>query len=194
MTGKRGRPRSIETEKSILQASFELLLEMGFASVTIEKIAERAGVSKATIYKWWPNKAAVVMDGFLSGVSKRLPVPDTGSVYEDLLKHAAYVVSFLTSIEGKVLSEIIGEGQSDPTLAEAYQTRYFAPRRAEAKQIIARGIERGELNKEIDMDLFIDLIYGPFFYRLIMTGGELNEAYVHQIVNAAFYGIRTKTP
>lgn len=73
MNGKRGRPRNVEAQKSILSASYELLLENGFQAVTVDKIAERAQVSKATIYKWWPNKAAVVMDGFLHAATARYP-------------------------------------------------------------------------------------------------------------------------
>ena len=97
MTAKRGRPRNMETQNAILTASYELLLEHGFGTVTIEKIAERAQVSKATIYKWWPNKGAVIMDGYMSAATARLPVPDTGSVLEDIRIHASNLVRFLTS-------------------------------------------------------------------------------------------------
>ena len=97
MNAKRGRPRNIETQKSILSSSYDLLLENGFGAITVEKIAERAGVSKATIYKWWPNKAAVVMDGFMSAAASRLPIPDTGSVFNDIIIHATNLVHFLTS-------------------------------------------------------------------------------------------------
>ncbi|MFT9370830.1 TetR/AcrR family transcriptional regulator [Paenibacillus sp. T2-29] len=189
MQSKRGRPRNVESQKSILAASYDLLLEQGFGAVTVEKIAERAKVSKATIYKWWPNKAAVVMDGFLSATMARLPVPDTGRVLDDILIHATNLVRFLISREGKIITELIGEGQLDAGLSEAYRTRYFHPRRLEARHLIERGIERGELREHLDVELCIDLIYGPIFYRLLVTGYPLDDAYVRQLVMNAFEGI-----
>lgn len=189
--GKRGRPRNIETQKAILSASYELLLESGFKAVTVDKIADRAKVSKATIYKWWPNKAAVVMDGFLSAAA-RLPVPDTGSALTDILTHATSLGSFLISREGTIITELVGEGQFDSKLAEEYRARYFHPRRLQAKQLLEKGIKRGELKENLDVDLSIDLIYGPIFYRLLVTGEKLDESYVHDLVINAFEGIRLK--
>lgn len=190
MDKKRGRPRNNEAEAAILAASYGLLLETGFGAVTVEKIAERAKVSKATIYKWWPNKAAVVMDGYLSAASARLPVPDTGSVQEDIVIHATNLAVFLRSREGKVITELIGEGQFDAGLAEAYRTRFFAPRRQEARQLLERGVTRGELQADLDIGSCIDLLYGPIFYRLLITGDTLDEAFVKYLTTAAFEGIK----
>ncbi|EEM21897.1 TetR/AcrR family transcriptional regulator [Bacillus tropicus] len=188
---KRGRPRNIETQKAILSASYELLLESGFKAVTVDKIAERAKVSKATIYKWWPNKAAVVMDGFLSAAA-RLPVPDTGSALNDILIHATSLANFLISREGTIINELVGEGQFDSKLAEEYRVRYFQPRRLQAKQLLEKGIKRGELKENLDIELSIDLIYGPIFYRLLVTGEKLDDSYVHDLVINAFEGIRLR--
>jgi AcrR family transcriptional regulator len=189
MDKKRGRPRNTEAKNAILNASYDLLLEMGFGAVTVEKIAEQAQVSKATIYKWWPNKAAVVMDGYLFAASARLPIPDTGSVKEDLLIHAGNLALFLSSREGKVITELIGEGQFDAGLAEAYRSRYFGPRRQEAWQLFERGVARGELKKDLDIGSSIDLIYGPVFYRLLLTGDALDEKYINTLVVLALEGI-----
>ncbi|WP_068619788.1 TetR/AcrR family transcriptional regulator [Paenibacillus tuaregi] len=191
MQGKRGRPRNMETQSSILSASYELLLESGFGAVTVEKIAERAQVSKATIYKWWPNKAAVVMDGFLSAAAARLPVPDTGSVFQDILEHATNMARFMVSREGSIFLEIIGEGQVDSALAEAFRTRYIQPRRLEVRDIMTRALQRGELEKNVDIALCTDLIYGPIFYRLLVTGDPINDSYVEQIVTHVFKGIQS---
>lgn len=190
MDKKRGRPRNNEAEASILAASYDLLLETGFGAVTVEKIAERAKVSKATIYKWWPNKAAVVMDGYLTAASARLPVPDTGSVMDDITIHATNLSIFLRSREGKIITELIGEGQTDAGLAEAYRTRFFAPRRQEARQLLEHGVTRGELKKNLDIGSTIDLLYGPIFYRLLITGDPLDEAFVKYLIRSAFEGIK----
>ncbi len=191
MSGKRGRPRNVEAQKSILSASYELLLEHGFQAVTVDKIADRAQVSKATIYKWWPNKAAVVMDGFLHAATARLPVPDTGTTFDDVLLHATNLAMFLISREGTVITELLGEGQFDAGLAEAYRARFFRPRRLEARGLLEKGIQRGELKNDIDVGVCIDLIYGPIFYRLLVTGDPLDESYVKQLVTSAFEGIRS---
>ena len=190
--GKRGRPRNVETHKSILSTSYELLLEDGFKAVTVDKIAERAKVSKATIYKWWPNKAAVIMEGFLYAATARLPVPDTGSTFQDILIHATSLTRFLTSREGNIIKELIGEGQLDSNLALEYRERFFQPRRMQAKELFEKGIQRGDLKENLDVELCIDLVYGPIFYRLLITGDELNDSYMHDLVTNAFEGIRSK--
>ena len=190
MQGKRGRPRNVEAQSSILSASYDLLLENGFGAVTVDKIAERAQVSKATIYKWWPNKAAVVMDGFLSAASAKLPVPDTGSVFQDILEHATNMARFMTSQEGSIFLEIIGEGQVDSALAEAFRSRYIQPRRLEVRSIMDRGIQREELKQHVDIALCTDLIYGPIFYRLLVTGDRVDEHYVEQLVTHVLASIR----
>lgn len=191
MNGKRGRPRNVEAQKSILSASYELLLENGFQAVTVDKIAERAQVSKATIYKWWPNKAAVVMDGFLHAATARLPVPDTGSAFNDILIHATNLAGFLISREGTIITELLGEGQFDSGLAEAYRTRFFRPRRLEARSLLEKGVQRRELKKDLDIGICIDLIYGPIFYRLLVTGEPIDDSYVRHLVESAFEGIRS---
>lgn len=190
MEKKKGRPRNAATEQAILTASYDLLLENGFGAVTVEKIAERAKVSKATIYKWWPNKGAVVMDGFLSAAMSRLPVPDTGTVIDDIVIQVTNLARFLTSREGKVINELIAEGQFDLNLAEEYRLRYFNPRRLDSRRILERGVQRGELKKDLDLELCIDLIYGPLFYRLLVTGEKLDEACIKTWISYAFEGIK----
>lgn len=190
MEKKLGRPRSEKTKEAILSAAYELLLENGFGSVTIEKIAERAGVSKATIYKWWPNKAAVVMDAFFDATVVRLPTPDTGSTINDMTIQVNNLAKFLISREGKVINEIIAEGQFDQKIAEAYRTIYFKPRRLDSRCILERGISRGELKEDLDIELVIDLIFGPLFYRLLITGDMVDEVFIKNLIHSVFKGIK----
>lgn len=190
MDKKLGRPRSEKTKSDILNASYELLIEKGFAEITVEKIAERANVSKATIYKWWPNKAAVVMDGFLNATNVELPIPDTGSAIEDMFIQVDNFVKFLTSRKGNVITEIIAEGQYDPKLADIYRKAYFTPRRSISKQILERGILRGELRKDLNIEVSIDLIWGPVFYRLLITGEKIDVTFIKEIIDYAFEGIK----
>ena len=190
MEKKLGRPRSEKTKTAILTAAYELLLETGFGAVTIEKIAERAGVSKATIYKWWPNKAAVVMDAFFDVAVVRLPIPDTGSTIKDMIIQVNNLAKFLTSREGKVINEIIAEGQYDQKLAETYRTIYFKPRRLDSRYILERGISRGELKQNLDIELIMDLIFGPVFYRLLITGDVVDENFIKSLIGYTFEGIK----
>lgn len=192
MDKKIGRPRSEETKKAILNASYELLLENGFNTVTVEGIAERAGVSKATIYKWWPNKAAVVLDGFFAATESMLQVPDTGSAKEDLFIQVDNLATFVTSPKGKVITELIAEGQFDANIAKEYRIRYFNPRRLISRQIIERGIQRGELKNDLDVELSIDLIFAPLFYRLLITGDTVDAAFVKSLVSYALMGLSKK--
>ncbi|MBV7272609.1 TetR/AcrR family transcriptional regulator [Clostridium sp. PL3] len=189
MEKKLGRPRSEKTKKAILTAAYELLLEKGFGTVTIEKIAKKAGVSKATIYKWWPNKAAVIMDGFFDAAVVRLPIPDTGSTINDMIIQVNNLSKFLVSREGRVINEIIAEGQYDQKLAKTYRTIYFRPRRLDSRYILERGISRGELKEDLDIELIIDLIFGPLFYRLLITGDVVDEDFIKKLVSYVFKGI-----
>ena len=189
MDKKIGRPRSEKTRQAILTASYDLLLLNGFHSITVEGIAERAGVSKATIYKWWPNKAAVVLDGFFAATESMLEVPDTGSAKEDLLVQVSNLAAFLTSSKGNVIKELIAEGQSDENVAKEYRNRYFNPRRLISHHILERGMERGELKKDMDIELCIDLIFAPLFYRLLITGENVDAAFVEQLISYAFAGL-----
>ncbi|MDF2985463.1 MAG: transcriptional regulator [Eubacterium sp.] len=189
MEKKPGRPRSEETKKAILSASYGLLLEIGFKAITVEGIAERAGVSKATIYKWWPGKAAVVLDGFFAATEEQLQIPDTGSAREDLFIQTNTLAAFLTSEKGRVITELIAEGQSNQNIADEYRSRYFKPRRQIAREILQRGVQRGEIRKNIDIELTIDLIFAPIFYRLLAAGGTLDAAYLKDIIYLAFEGI-----
>lgn len=192
MDNKMGRPRSEKTKKAILTASYEILLENGFKAVTVDGIAERAGVSKATIYKWWPNKAAVVLDGFFAATESMLQVPDTGSVEEDLLIQVNNLASFITSYKGKVIAELIAEGQFDTKISDEYLIRYFQPRRLIAQHILERGILRGEIKKDLDIELSIDLIFAPLFYRLLITKESVNPSFVKSLISYALSGIATK--
>ena len=190
MEKKMGRPRSEKTKKAILDAAYELLLENGFPSMTVEGIAEKAGVSKATIYKWWPNKAAVVLDGFFAAKELLLEVPDTGSAKEDLILQADHLAAFLTSPKGRVITELIAEGQSDEKVAKEYRDRYFNPRRLISKHILERGMERGEFRQNLDLELSIDLIFAPLFYRLLITGEPVDSAFVRNLISYAFAGLQ----
>src|SRR5947209_3140574 len=121
------RRRNETAHAAILRAARELVDRRGFRLVTIEGIAERAGVGKATIYRWWPSKAAVVMDAVLEAARPRIPFPDTGSPREDVRRQLASVIAFYTDTKaGRGIRALIAESQHDPSLAEALRDRFIA--------------------------------------------------------------------
>src|SRR3954452_17423589 len=134
--------RSEKARTAILRATRELLDRRGFQRLTIEGIAARAGVGKATIYRWWPSKAAVVMDAVLEAARGRIPFPDTGSAREDLRGQIASVIELYTHTKtGRGIRALIAESQHDPSLADALRDRFIASRRAEAATVFDRGVE-----------------------------------------------------
>jgi AcrR family transcriptional regulator len=189
-----GRPRSERAHRAILQAANELLESEGFAAVTMEAIAERAGVSKATVYRWWPNRAAVVMDGFLSIVSSEVPFPHTGRAREDIRIHMRRLAEAFSRKIGRTVAALIAEGQSDPELAEALRSRWLSVRRAEAREILELGIERGELREDLDLEVAVDVLYGPIYYRMFVGHAPLDDDFADALADHVFAGLGARDP
>lgn len=181
------RRRNDKARSAILRAARELLDRRGFQRLTIEGIAERAGVGKATIYRWWPSKAAVVMDAVLEAAGPRIPFPDTGSAREDLRRQIASVIELYTGTRtGRGIRALIAESQHDPALAESLRDRFIASRRAEAATVFERGIQRGELRPDLDVGVAIDALYGAVYYRLLVSHAPLDAAYADTLINQIF--------
>ena len=189
-----GRPRSERARRAILRAANELLEGEGFAAVTVEAIAERAGVSKATVYRWWPNRAAVVMDGFLSTVSSEVPFPHTGHAREDIRIHMRRLAEAFSGKIGRTVAALIAEGQSDPELAEALRSRWLSVRRAEAREILELGIERGELREDLDLEVAVDVLYGPIYYRMLVGHAPLEGDFADALADHIFAGLAAGDP
>lgn len=187
---KRGRHRSLEAEAAILKAALYLLERQPLRKVTADAIARRAGVSKATIYKWWPNKSLVALDAYLAGMSEQVPVPDTGSAELDFTQQLKSVMAFYTSPLGKLFCQFIAEGQSDPALLALFRERFLSARRDTARVMWERGVERGEIRKDVDGEIVLDLIYGPMVFRLLTGHGSLAEREAESVVKTVFEGLR----
>jgi AcrR family transcriptional regulator len=183
-TTRPGRPRSERATAAILRSAGELLDSRGLDALSVDAIAARAGVSKATIYRWWPNKAAIVMDAVLSVTSPQIPFPDTGSVREDLRQQMRSVVRlYTTTATGLALVALIAQSQHDAVTATALHEGFIAPRRTTAGDVLRRGIDRGELRPDLDVDTAIDTLYGPLYYRLLVSGDPLTPRYVDRLID-----------
>ena len=188
---RRGRQRSASAQAAILKAAIELLGTKPLAEVTAEAIAERAGVSKATIYKWWPNKSLVALDAFGACLEAELTIANTGSAKQDFLRQLQDSIAFYKSPRGRMFCQFLAEGQSDPGFLKLFRERFLKPRRDSVLPIWQRGVERGEIRKEVDRELVLDLIFGPMVYRLLAGHGPLDEAQARAIIDTVFSGVQT---
>ncbi|MFZ1918227.1 MAG: TetR/AcrR family transcriptional regulator [Terriglobales bacterium] len=189
--GKRppGRPRSEQSRLAILRSTLKLLRQQGgFPELSIEAIAADANVSKATVYRWWPNKAALVADAFTASSEDELRFPDTGSVQSDMSLQMRKLIRVFRSKRGKVVAALLAGGQSDPELIEAFRERFLWPRRRQAYKTLQRGIDRGEVSRNSNLDLILDSLYGPIYMRFLVRHDELREEFADQLCALVFKG------
>jgi len=187
---KRGRHRSLVAESAILRATLYLLERQPLRKVTADAIALRAGVSKATIYKWWSNKSLVALDAYLAGMTEQVPLPDTGSAEQDFTEQLKSVMTFFTTPIGRLFCQFIAEGQSDTNFLELFRNRFLHARRDSARVMWRRGVDRGDIRDDLDSELVLDLIYGPMVWRLLAGHAPVAEEDSGAVVKAVFQGIR----
>ena len=180
-TRKPGRPRSEKARQSLLAATRRLLAKKPVRSLTIEGIAKEAGVGKPTIYRWWDSKCALVMDAFLIDIAPQLPIAGNGSALAALDKQVKLVIEMLRGRSGRIIADMIGEGQADPHMLEEFRERFFAQILAPARAVIERGKETGEISKDIEADLALDMIYGPIYYRLLVGHRPLDDDFANSL-------------
>src|SRR5713226_6488417 len=176
-----GRPRSEEARLAILRSTLKILGKHGFSDLTIEDVSAHAGGGKATVYRWWPNKASLIADALASSTTRALHFPDTGSVYSDMSQQMRQLVKIFRSRRGRIVSAILGGGQSDGDLIAAFRERFLFPRRLEAYATLRRGIRRGELRKDVDMDLLLDSLYGPIYMRFLIRHDKMTPEFIDHL-------------
>ena len=173
----------------MLRATSELIDEVGLRAMTTDEIANRGRVSKATIYKWWPNKYAVALEALLSQMAIESADPDTGSARQDFRLALRGLVHFYRRKSGQAFAQLIGEAQFDRQIRAELRDRLIGARRQLVRAIWDRGVARGELRADVDAEVAIDLIFGPAIYRLIAGHGPLDDDSADQIVDAAMRGL-----
>jgi AcrR family transcriptional regulator len=187
-----GRPRSERAHRAILEAAASLLLEGGLTATTIEAIAARAHVSKVTIYKWWPSRGALAIDAYFDHFRETIVFEDSGETAHDLETQIGRLIDAFRGRAGELMAELIGQAQSDPVLAQQVRQRWLAPRREATKAILRRGIERGQIREELDLETVLDLLYAPVYYRLALGHEPLDEGLAARIVSGVIDGIRRR--
>ena len=187
-----GRPRDAEVKKRILEAAQKLLEDVGFTSSTVDAIAEQAGASKATVYRWWPNKASVLIDAFRQAVGEELPFPNTGVFEEDIRQQVRTFTEFLMSRKGRLLAAFVRAAQEDPEVKAAFRDYWLIPRRSEAKQAMDRHRQRGDMPADMDLDTAIDVLYGPLYYHMLTGYRDLSLEYADELTQAALSGLKAR--
>lgn len=185
-----GRPRSEAARSAVLSATWELLQQAPLDTVSIVDIAKRSGVSKPTIYKWWPTKAAVAVEAFFKFMSVETPFPQGETAALRLRRQMESMMDFYSGDAGKVVGDIISQGRSDPDTLANFKDRYLSKRRAEAGKIIHEGIAKGEFEKNLDTDMALDMLYGPIYYRLLVTDGPLDADFATALMDHVLDAIR----
>jgi AcrR family transcriptional regulator len=179
---RRGRPRDPEVDEAIRAATVDVLLREGFARLTMEEVADRAGVGKASLYRRWPNKAALVVDALQQVADQWVQVPDTGSVHDDMLGFLRAIVRTKRT-ETEVLSAIGAEVACNAELAEAFRTVFLGGLHAQLRTIVQRGVDRGELPPSTDVEMLAAVGPAVFHHQRLLTGGSLDERTVRRIVD-----------
>lgn len=187
-----GRPRSEATRKSILAATLKLLRTESIQAITIEAIAREAGVSKATIYRWWQSKASVVIDAFIEHHIVLTPMRHDIHPAEALLAHWRMFATQYSGWPGRIVAQILAEGQSDPEIQREFRERFYYGRRAVVREVLDKLRKAVPTIGPIDNEMLMDLMYSSVYMRLMWGYGPIDEKFIQEFPLAVLgiFGIK----
>jgi AcrR family transcriptional regulator len=184
------RRRSARSHRAIVAATQELLVERGYRELTIEGVAARAGVGKQTIYRWWPSKAALVLEAYLAGSEEVARPAESGVLLEDVRALVHWLIDVLAQpIGGRVVAGLVADLQHDRDLAEGFHRDVVPTRRSAMLAVLEGGRERGELRAEADLELAVDALHGAVFYRLLFSGEPLDAEFTERLARQVLDGL-----
>ncbi|MES1264660.1 MAG: TetR/AcrR family transcriptional regulator [Variovorax sp.] len=187
-----GRPRSPDVTQTVRAAALALAFEGGIGHATLGRISEHSGVAKTTIYRRWPNAAAIVMDAFLEDITPLIRYRRKTDIRGTFIAALEELAHALRGPRGDLLRHLLGAAQSDADLQKAFVDLWIAPRRAQAKEVIAEARTRCELRDDLDDDVFIDTLFGAVYYRLLIPYAEVTDRYVEALVDQALAGASSR--
>ncbi|MQM24258.1 TetR/AcrR family transcriptional regulator [Glycomyces albidus] len=186
----RGRRPAEEVRADVLEAVGALILSEGLADLTFERVAREAGVSKTTLYKWWPSKGALALDGYFHAVEETLAFDDTGDIRADLLSQLLAFTRLMTQTPaGRALLELIGESQTDAELAVAYRQLYSSQRRRLAGDRLLKARRQGQIRSDVDVQIVVDQLWGAVYHRLLIPDEPVTEDFARGLVANLLDGI-----
>jgi len=172
---------------SAARSSTETKMDKGIETAMIT-VGRQSPKGKATVYRWWPTKAALVADAFSAGADDELRFPNTGSMQNDMSLQMRMLIRIFRSKRGKVVAPLLAGGQSDPKLIEAFRDRFLWPKRKQAYKALQHGIDRGELPVGSNLDLILDSLYGPIYMRFLIRHNKLKESFADEICALVLQG------
>jgi AcrR family transcriptional regulator len=187
-----GSARNLETQAAILSAAAAVLQEHGYGGFSIDAVARRCGAGRPTIYRWWPNKAALLVEVYIGqSISITRPAPNTGSVRGDLIQHIRRLWRFwIETPSGRAFRALVAESQADPLALVQLRDQALPQARFLVATVLRRGIERGEIAVDVDLELVIDLIWGFNWYRLLTD--RLDPKNIEPTIDLLLSGVRAK--
>ena len=186
----RGRPRSEKARQAIFDAACDLFEEGGYPAATIEAIAARSGVAKTTIYRWWPNRPALVVEVLLRLAATAAPPPDDGGDPVRALRTELHrVAQAMDALPGRLLLSLLGEAQNDADVRDALLSGLFNPRRRATAEVIRRAQASGALGTRIAPLVAVDLLFGPLFYRKFVRQEPMTKAFVRLVFEGVLEGL-----
>ena len=187
-----GRPRDPAARAAILRAAADLLDEGGLTAVTMEGIARRAGVGKPTIYRHWPNAAAVAMAAFLETAAQPDTSTTAGSALADLRQQLAALADAFAARTGRSVRAMVAASEGETELAKAFRSHFIAVNRQIGRGLLERAVAAGELCAGLDLEVTLDLIYGPLYYRLLVGHAPLDRRFTDSLLNQALNGLAAR--
>ncbi|RFU39013.1 TetR/AcrR family transcriptional regulator [Actinomadura logoneensis] len=188
------RYRNERSHKAILEAALKLCLEQGFARTSMDAIAREAGVGKQTIYRWWPSKAAVLVEAIDRQSAPATRVADTGDVRADLREQMVAVAQYFSSTQSTTYREVIGAAQSDPAAGRAVLDTLVGPRVQDCRRRLERAQREGQIRSDAALDDVVELLYAPLYYRLLLGTRPTSPEQVDAILDVVFDGLRPRDP
>lgn len=184
----RGRPRDARADGAILAAALELMAETGVHALRMDDVADRAGVGKAAIYRRYRSKDELV-GAVVASLVNEIAVPDTGSTRQDLLELMRGAVKvYRDPIRAGLMPGLVGAMRQHPDISRAVRDGVLVGRRRALRQVLDRGVARGDLRADLDVELALDVLAGPLFYRLLMTGGPIDERLAQGVADLILRG------
>jgi AcrR family transcriptional regulator len=187
-----GRPRDEATRARIQEAAIKLLIEGGFLNLTCDAIARQAETSKATMYRWWPNKVQIVIEAFVNTLSPQLPIHKADTIEEFVTIHVKQFVKAMSGQAGKLLSAVIAAGQVAPELQAAITSYWIKPRREILRNALLEFQRKGDLSQNFDIELVLDAMYGPLHYILMVQRQRLTPSYAEKLAKILLCGLASK--
>ncbi|MEG3159408.1 TetR/AcrR family transcriptional regulator [Sphingomonas sp. LB2R24] len=183
------RRRNPDVTATILATTYALLREQGFRQLTIEGVAARAGVGKATIYRWWSSKGALAVEAFLLHVTPAIDYRGTGSSRRDIALQMRKLAHAFAGADGTIIREMLAMAQFDGETLHLFKEGYLEPRRVAAREMLALGVQQGEFRSDFDPDVIIDGLYGPIHHRLMLGRPTDDETFLKTIEEAMLSSI-----